>query len=388
VQVAVGVPRVPRTVRPLQGHLMSAPAATRVHRRLEFHPLRVASVERLTEDSVAVTFEVPPPLAEEYAFAAGQHLTLRRTVDGQDVRRSYSICAPVGGPLRVAIKGIPGGLFSTHALTALAAGDELDVLTPTGTFTTAFDPARARHYAAIAAGSGITPVLSLIETALAVEPESRCTLLYGNRTIGSVMFLEELADLKDRYPSRFHLVHVLSREAGEVELFHGRLDPQRLNRLFDVLIDPSEVDEWFVCGPYGMVSGAERVLAEHRVPASAVRVELFFVEDAPVERAIADAAVVADAAEVSDVTIVLDGRSSTVSMRRDERVLDAALRVRGELPFACKGGVCSTCRAKLLDGEVQMVRNYALEPDEVAAGYVLTCQSHPRTDTVTLDYDA
>jgi ring-1,2-phenylacetyl-CoA epoxidase subunit PaaE len=359
----------------------------RPHRRLEFHPLRVAAVDRLTDDAVSVTFDVPPELRAEYAFAAGQHLTLRRVVDGADVRRSYSICAgATGGVLRVAIKGVPGGVFSTHALTALRPGDVVDVLTPTGTFTTAFDPARSRHYAAVAAGSGITPVLSLIATALAVEPASRCTLLYGNRTTGSVMFLEELADLKDRYPDRLHLVHVLSREAGEVELFHGRLDADRLGRILDTLLPPSEVDEWFLCGPYGMVTGAQRLLAERGAPASAVHVELFFVEDAPVERAAEEEA--AAALGSSEVTIVLDGRSTTLSMGGEEKVLDAALRVRGELPFACKGGVCSTCRARVVEGEVRMDRNYALEPEEVAAGYVLTCQSHPTTEKVVLDYDA
>jgi ring-1,2-phenylacetyl-CoA epoxidase subunit PaaE len=360
--------------------------AVTTHRRLVFHPLPVAAVERLTDDAVAVTFDVPPELREEYTFAAGQHLTLRRRIGGEDVRRSYSICAAAGSPLRVAVKAVPGGVFSTHALTELRAGDTVDVLTPTGTFTTAFDPARTRRYAFVAAGSGITPVLSLIATALATEPASECTLLYGNRTISSVMFLEELADLKDRYPDRFHLVHVLSREAGEVELFHGRLDAGRLGRILDTLLPPAAVDEWFLCGPYGMVAAAQHVLAVHGVTAAQVHVELFFVEDAPVERA---AEVVADPdAAASQVTIVLDGRSTTLAVRPEERVLDAALKVRGELPFACKGGVCSTCRAKLVEGEVAMERNYALEPDEVAAGYVLTCQSHPRTPTVVLDYDA
>ncbi len=365
---------------------MTAATPVRTHRRLEFHPLTVESVERLTDESVAVTFDVPPELREEYRFSAGQHLTLRSIVGGEDVRRSYSICAAEGTVLRVAIKAIPGGLFSTHALTDLRPGDVVDVLTPTGTFTSPFSAGRARSYGFVAAGSGITPVLSLIATALAVEPASRCTLLYGNRTIKSVMFLEELADLKDRYPDRFHLVHVLSREAGEVELFHGRLDAPRLTRLLETVVPVSGVDEWFLCGPYGMVNGAQHVLASHGVPGSAVHVELFFVEDAPVAREVVEEGPAPVGS--SEVTIVLDGRSSTVTMRPEEKVLDAALRVRGELPFACKGGVCSTCRAKLIEGDVRMDRNYALEPEEVAAGYVLTCQSHPRTEKVVLDYDA
>jgi len=361
---------------------MTAVSSVRSHRRLEFHALSVADVERLTDDSVAVTFDVPPSLAGEYRFVAGQHLTVR----WGDVRRSYSICSAEGAALRVAVKAVPGGVFSGHALTDLRPGDVLDVLTPTGNFTSAFSSARARSYGFVAAGSGITPVLSLIATALDVEPESRCSLLYGNRTSGSVMFLEELADLKDRYPDRFHLVHVLSREAGEVELFHGRLDAARLTRLLETVVPVGLVDEWFLCGPYGMVSDAQHVLASHGVSGSSVHVELFFVEDAPVERSVVEEGPAPVGS--SEVTIVLDGRSSTVTMSPEEKVLDAALRVRGELPFACKGGVCSTCRAKLVEGEVRMDRNYALEPDEVAAGYVLTCQSHPRTERVVLDYDA
>ncbi len=361
---------------------MTTASPVRTHRRLEFHALTVASVDRLTDESVAVTFDVPAALAGEYQFEAGQHLTLRRG----DVRRSYSICAQVGGQLRVAVKAVPGGSFSGYALRDLQPGDVLEVMTPTGTFTSAFSPARARSYGFVAAGSGITPVLSLIASALATEPESRCTLLYGNRTTASVMFLDELADLKDRYPDRFHLVHVLSREAGEVELFHGRLDAERLTRLLETVVPVSGIDEWFLCGPYGMVDAAQHVLATHGVPGSAVHVELFFVEDAPIAREAVDEG--PPPVGSSEVTIILDGRSSTVTMSPEEKVLDAALRVRGELPFACKGGVCSTCRAKLVEGEVRMDRNYALEPDEVAAGYVLTCQSHPRTEKVTLDYDA
>lgn len=361
---------------------MTAAASVRSHRRLEFHALTVASVERLTDDSVAVTFDVPPWLAGEYRFVAGQHLTVR----WGDARRSYSICSAEGAALRVAVKAVPGGAFSSYAIADLRPGDVLDVMTPIGTFTSAFSSARARSYGFVAAGSGITPVLSLIATALDVEPESRCTLLYGNRTTKSVMFLEELADLKDRYPDRFHLVHVLSREAGEVELFHGRLDARRLGRLLETVVPVGSIDEWFLCGPYGMVSDAQHVLASHGVSGSCVHVELFFVEDAPVEREVVEEGPAPVGS--SEVTIILDGRSSTVNMRPEEKVLDAALRVRGELPFACKGGVCSTCRARLVEGEVRMERNYALEPDEVAAGYVLTCQSHPRTERVVLDYDA
>ncbi|MEW2383760.1 1,2-phenylacetyl-CoA epoxidase subunit PaaE [Micromonospora sp. NPDC047707] len=361
-----------------------------VRRRPAFHPLPVAAVDRLTADSVAVTFAVPEELRETFAFAAGQHLTARRTGDdGEDVRRSYSICSTPDelarhGRLRIGVREIPGGAFSAYACGALRGGDTVDVLPPLGHFTTAFVPDRVRHYGAVVAGSGITPVLSLVATALAVEPASTFTVVYGNRTVNTVMFAEELADLKDRYPTRLHLVHVLSREQGESPLLSGRIDADRLGRLLDTIVPGDTIDEWFLCGPYGMVVDAREVLTARGTPESAVRTELFHV-DAPPEpvRCPGD-----EPGAGAEVTIVLDGRSSTFSMGRDERVLDAALKVRGELPYACKGGVCSTCKAKVVDGEVTMARNYALEPDEVAAGYVLTCQSSPTTDRLTVDYDA
>jgi ring-1,2-phenylacetyl-CoA epoxidase subunit PaaE len=358
-------------------------------RRPVFHELRVATVDRLTDDAVAVTFQVPDELREAFTFQAGQHLTVRRLVDGVDVRRSYSICSSPEeldrtGRLRIGVKQVSGGAFSTYAQT-LHEGDAVDVLPPLGHFTTAFDPTRARHYTALVAGSGITPVLSLVATALATEPESRFTLVYGNRYARSVMFAEELADLKDRYPTRLHVVHVLSREPQDAELLSGRIDADRLERLLDSLVPADSVDEWFLCGPYGMVIDAKTVLGGRGVPDDRIHTELFHVEDAPVERRALEPAVDQKDAEV---TILLDGRASTFTMRSDERVLDAALRVRGELPYACKGGVCSTCRAKLVEGEVTMARNFALEPDELAAGYVLTCQSSPVTDHLKVDYDA
>jgi ring-1,2-phenylacetyl-CoA epoxidase subunit PaaE len=358
-------------------------------RRPTFHELRVTDVDRLTDDAVAVTFAVPDELREAFAFEAGQHLTVRRLTGGEDVRRSYSICSTPAelartGRLRIGVKQVSGGAFSTYAQT-LREGQTVEVLPPLGHFTTGFDPTRARHYAAIAAGSGITPVLSLVATALDTEPDSRFTLVYGNRYARSVMFAEELADLKDRYPARLHVIHVLSREPQDAELLSGRIDADRLDRLLDSLLPADGVDEWFLCGPYGMVIDAKTVLGAKGVPDEKIRTELFHVEDAPVERRErADE----DDGKGAEVTILLDGRASTFTMRRDERVLDAALRVRGELPYACKGGVCSTCRAKVVDGEVTMARNFALEPDELAAGYVLTCQSSPVTDRVKIDYDA
>ena len=369
-----------------------------VRRRPVFHPLPVAAVDRLTDDAVAITFAVPAELRETFAFQAGQHLTVRRTGaaapdaatggDPFEVRRSYSICSTPAelaghGRLRIGVREVPGGAFSSFAVGALRAGDHVDVLPPLGHFTTAFAPDRTRHYGAVVAGSGITPVLALVATALAVEPASTFTLVYGNRTARSVMFVEELADLKDRYPARLHLVHVLSRELGESPLLSGRIDADRLTRLLAGVVPAARIDEWFLCGPYGMVTDAQRVLAERGVPDRAVHTELFHVDDVPAAPRRVD-----EVTGGSEVTIVLDGRSSSFRMGREERVLDAALRVRGELPYACKGGVCSTCRAKVTAGEVTMARNYALEPDEVAAWYVLTCQSSPVTDQVTVDYDA
>jgi ring-1,2-phenylacetyl-CoA epoxidase subunit PaaE len=361
-------------------------------RRPTFHRLPVAAIDRLTDDAVALTFDVPPELRDAYAFRAGQHLTVRRVDEhtGEDVRRSYSICSTPAelarhGRLRIGVKEIPGGAFSTFAAQTLRAGEPVEVMPPLGHFTSDFSPTRARRYGAIAAGSGVTPVLSLITTALETEPGSSFTLLYGNRYARSVMFAEELADLKDRFPARLHIVHVLSREPQDAELLSGRLDARRLTRLFDTLVPVDRVDEWFLCGPYGMVVDARGLLADHGVPDARVHTELFHVEEAPPPRRRPGAAPAAGRAEV---TIMLDGRASAFTMDRAERVLDAALKVRGELPYACKGGVCSTCRAKLVEGEVTMARNFALEPDEIAAGYVLTCQSSPVTDKLVVDYDA
>ncbi|MGZ4589512.1 MAG: 1,2-phenylacetyl-CoA epoxidase subunit PaaE [Actinomycetes bacterium] len=353
-----------------------------------FHPLRVASVERLTDDSVALTFDVPDELRGDYSYDAGQHLTVRAEIDGVEVRRNYSICAPATtGRLRVAVKRLDGGAFSGFVTETLAVGDEMDVMTPTGRFVPRLDPSHAKHYCAIAAGSGITPVLSIVATVLEVEPASSVTLVYGNRTTRSVMFLDELADLKDRYPTRFQLINVLSREQQEVELFHGHIDAAKLTRLMDTLIPADGVDEWFLCGPFAMVEQARDTLLAAGVQPGRVHMELFHVEgEAP-------RTVVAGSAERQEggsaVTFTLDGRATTVDVPRDgTRILDAALTVRGDAPYACKGGVCGTCRAKLVSGEVAMDRNYALEPDELAGGFVLACQSEPLTDEVVLDFDA
>jgi ring-1,2-phenylacetyl-CoA epoxidase subunit PaaE len=366
--------------------LETPPAAARRH--AVFHPLQVAAVDRLTDDAIAVTFDVPAELRGEYDFVHGQHLTVRIGLTGEDVRRNYSICSPAGsGVLRIGVKRLPGGAFSEWAQDHLVPGAVLDVMTPTGRFFTHLEPSQAKHYALLAAGSGITPILSIAATVLEREPESTVTLLYGNRTISSIMFLEELEDLKNRYPTRFALFHVLSREAGEADLLHGRIDAAKLGVFLDNLLPADTVDEWFLCGPYEMVETARKVLTEHGAEGR-IHVELFHVEGEPVRTRTTET-VTSDAADASSVTVLLDGRSTTFDLSATaEPILEAALRVRGDAPFACKNGVCGTCRAKLLEGSVRMDRNYALEDDELADSYVLTCQSHPTADRVVLDYDA
>ncbi len=358
---------------------MSAPP----RRRPRFHPLRVASVERLTDDAVAVTFDVPPDLADEYAFAPGQALTLRRVDGDRDERRSYSICAPAGAPPRVGVREVPGGFFSSWLVHEVRPGDAIEVLPPSGTFTA--DLSTPADHVFVVAGSGITPALSLAGTVLA-DGASTVTVLYGNRRTNTVMFADELADLKDRYGTRLQLVHVLSREPRDAELTSGRLDGDRLRTLVGTFTDPATVDHWWLCGPHGMVTQARALLADLGVAAERVHQELFYVDDVPPEPVRGDEETLDGPG--SQVTVVLDGRSTTLALPRDVPVLDSAQRVRSDLPFACKGGVCGTCRARVTDGEVQMRRNYALEESEVAAGYVLTCQSLPLTEAVTVDFDA
>ncbi len=345
-----------------------------------FHTLTVADIERLCDDAVAVTFDVPEELRGEYDFEAGQSLTLRRIIDGEDHRRDYSICARVGERPRVGVRLIPGGRFSQWLVNEVRPGDEVEVQTPRGSFRAS--PDGGRHLC-IAAGSGITPMLSIASTVL-THPDSRLTMLYGNRTTGSVMFAEELADLKNRYGSRFELVHVLSREPRDVELFSGRLEADRLRRLIAALVPIGSVDHVWLCGPFGMISDARDVLEELGVARERVHFELFYVDEPPPELIRPDAVVTG---QTSNVTVVLDGRSTTSPMPRDQPILDSAQATRADLPFACKGGVCGTCRAHLSDGEVDMRRNYALEEDEVERGFVLTCQSYPVSDEVTVDYD-
>jgi ring-1,2-phenylacetyl-CoA epoxidase subunit PaaE len=359
---------------------MPRPAPARITRaRTEFHPLTVARVDPLTDDSAAVTFDVPPQALDAFDFAPGQSLTIRRG----DERRSYSICAASGRAPRIGVREVAGGAVSGWLVHEVRAGDIIDVQAPAGSFTP--DLAKPARHVLIAAGSGITPILSIAGSVLAADDESTVTLLYGNRRNDSVMFADEIADLKDAYPARTCLVHVLSREPREVDLFNGRLDAAKLRELLPVTVDVAAADHWWLCGPFAMVEGAIGVLTELGVPRDRIHRELFYVEEEP--PAVAQHAE-APAGPGAEVTVLLDGRASTMTVEPGTAILDGAQRVRPDLPFACKGGVCGTCRALLVKGEVTMRRNYALEPEEIEAGYVLTCQALPASEVITVDYDA
>jgi ring-1,2-phenylacetyl-CoA epoxidase subunit PaaE len=338
-----------------------------------FVPLRVAAVDRLTDDSVAVRFD--QPASGPWRFRAGQHLTLRRVLDGTEQRRTYSLCtSSTSGTLRVAVKRLDGGVFSTWATRDLRPGDEVEAMPPAGSFGPALDPARTRRYGLLAAGSGITPVLSIAASALDVEPASEVLLVLGNRTQRSVMLLDDLADLKDRHRERLQVLHVLSQEPQSSDLLSGRLDGERLQRLRDAGLLEG-VDEWYVCGPAGMVQQAQRTLT------GPVHVELFHAGPPPPRPPRTG-----PPAAAATLTVLLHGRTSTVSADREAPVLDAVLAARPDAPYACRGGVCGTCRARVVEGAVEMDRNWALEPDELAAGVVLTCQARPTTDRVSLEF--
>lgn len=382
------------TSAPAPSPRATAARATSPRKRARFHTLVVEDVRPLTDDAVEVTFTVPAALADEYDHLPGQYVALRTTLDGVEVRRSYSLCrAPEHRDdgqdtrLSVAVKRDEGGLFSTWAQTGLQAGFQIDVMSPQGTFTSGLDDLDDRHVVGIAAGSGITPLMALAHTVLTRSDSSRFTLLYTNRATLDVMFLEDLADLKDRYPTRLVLHHVLSREQRAAPVLSGRIDEEKLRTIFGTLIPPSTVDEWFLCGPLALVDLCRELLADVGVDRSHIRFELFTTGDEPA-RAARPVQVRAGEKTVR-IEVTLDGVSSTVESPVDahESVLNAALRVRPDAPFACAGGVCGTCRARVIEGSVTMTENYALEPDELERGFVLTCQSHPTSDRVVVDYD-
>ena len=354
-----------------------------------FHTLKIAGVRREIDDAISLELEVPPELRDAFRFTAGQHLTVRADIDGEEVRRNYSLCvAPHENEWRVAIKQIAGGAFSSWANRAVKAGDMLDVMPPHGSFTWTFDPARSANYVGFAGGSGITPVLSLLKTALAVEPDSDFTLLYGNRASNSVMFLEELAALKNRFMGRLQIYHFLEDEEEEVELFNGRLDSAKITDVLRSLVDPSTIDAAFICGPGPMMDAAEAGLIAAGVASDNILIERFTVGAMSAEQLAAARALEQKAAGLK-VQVTLEGRRRTLTFDADKgSILENARAAGLPAPFACKAGVCATCRAKLVRGEVTMKANYGLSADEVAQGYVLTCQAVPLTDDVALDYDA
>ena len=355
----------------------------------QFHSLTVAKVKHETRDAIAVTFDVPPQLQDTFRYRQGQHLTLRAFIDGQEVRRSYSICAAVqDAQLRVAIKRVAGGLFSTWATDTLKPGTTLDVMPPEGRFNLPLDPASRHHYLAFAAGSGITPILSIVKTTLLAEPHSRFTILYGNRASSSVIFRDELAELKDLYLERLNLVYVMSREQQDIELFNGRITQDKCRQLFRHWLRVEDVDYAFVCGPEDMMHGVSNALQEAGMPSARIRIELFAAGTAGHAVREARSHYGREATQLTEVTVIMDGNHASFTMDKDkESLLDAGLRAGIDMRYSCKGGVCSTCRCKVLEGTVDMDVNYALEDYEVARGFVLSCQSFPVTDKLVVDFD-
>jgi ring-1,2-phenylacetyl-CoA epoxidase subunit PaaE len=353
-----------------------------------FHALRVVEIVPETADANSIRFEIPGNLRDRFAFKAGQHLTLRATIDGEEVRRNYSLCtAPTDGDWMVTVKRIGGGIFSNWVRNQLRPGDTLDVMPPHGSFTTEFSALKARHLIGIAGGSGITPVMSLIKTLLREEPESRFTLLYGNRDSSSVIFLETLAGLKDKHLGRFEIYHFLDAEDQDIELFNGMLDRERLDEAIAALVpDAAEVDGWFICGPGPMMDAAEGALLDRNIPKERIHIERF-TADRPVGAVAREMAQLQTQAEGVTVSVTLDGRTRRVPFTAGN-ILDSARASGLPAPFACKAGVCATCRAKVTKGKVEMAVHYGLTDEEVADGYVLTCQSVPVGDGVAVDYDA
>ncbi|HAT32046.1 MAG TPA: phenylacetate-CoA oxygenase/reductase subunit PaaK [Janthinobacterium sp.] len=354
----------------------------------KFYPLSVSKVSKETRDTIAVTFAVPPELKERFQFLQGQHLTLRSHINAEDTRRSYSICSAVQeGALRVAIKRTPGGAFSTWANDTLQVGAVLDVMPPMGHFHVPLAAGNEKHYLAFAAGSGITPILSIIKTTLLTEPLSRFTLFYGNRASSTVIFKEELTDLKDVYMERLNLAYVMSREQQDIDMFNGRITKEKCEQFLRHWIRIEDYDTAFICGPEDMMLGVSEALQAAGMAKQDIKIELF-AASIPKHQHKPRAQLDAAARHETEVTVILDGNHTTFTMDQDkESILDAGLRQGIDMRYSCKGGVCSTCRCKLVDGKVDMDVNYALEDYEIARGFVLSCQSFPVTDKVVVDFD-
>jgi ring-1,2-phenylacetyl-CoA epoxidase subunit PaaE len=355
---------------------------------IDFHKLRVTEVKRETPDAVSVRLELPEELREAFQFRAGQHLTFRREIGGEEVRRNYSLCvAPSEGALKIGVKQIAGGVFSGWVNTELKAGDELEVMAPHGSFCWTFDPNARNEYIGFAGGSGITPILSLMKTALSLEPQSRFTLFYGNRNSIGVMFLEEIAALKDSYLNRLSVYHFLEEEEEEIELFNGRLDKAKTEEILSALVDASNVDAFFICGPGPMMDAIEEALAAKGVQKPRILIERFTTGILSAAQAAAARAAEEKAAGLK-MSVTLNGRRVQVAFDPENHSILDNVRAAGlPAPFACKGGVCATCRAKVTAGEVTMKVNYGLSAEELAEGYVLTCQATPVSEGVALTYD-
>jgi len=353
-----------------------------------FYPLTIAAVQRETRDSVVLSLRVPDDARDQFRFKQGQYLTFRKTLDGEEIRRSYSICAAVqDDTLRVGIKKVPDGSFSTWANEQLQAGEVVEAMAPAGSFYVPLDAANNKHYVGFACGSGITPILSIVKTTLLSEPNSSFTLFYGNRASSSIMFREELEDLKNQCLGRLNLVHILSREQQDIELFNGHINKEKCAQLFKHWLDVSTVDTAFICGPQDMMLAVSEALQEHGLDKTQVKFELFATDSARRKRKVPQAKA-ATQANRCDATVIIDGRARSLEVEKNQQtILDAGLAEGMELPYACKAGVCSTCRAMVTEGEVDMDVNFALEDYEVARGYILTCQSYPVTDKVVVDFD-
>jgi ring-1,2-phenylacetyl-CoA epoxidase subunit PaaE len=351
-----------------------------------FHPLSVTEVRKTIRDAVVVTLR--PEEGAGFDFIPGQYLTFRRAFDGTELRRSYSICSGLDdGLLQVGIKRVEGGAFSTWANTELAPGMVLEAMAPMGSFHAPLDPQAAKHYLGFAGGSGVTPVLSILRTVLAREPHSRFTLVYANRGVNTIMFREELEDLKNRYMGRLTLIHILESDAQEIELFTGRVDAEKCRALFANWVDVEATDMAFICGPEPMMLAIAGALKEHGLPEERIKFELFASAQPGRLAQRGGAAPAPGEAESTQATVTMDGAARRFAMRKDQSILDAALENALDAPYACKAGVCSTCKCRVLEGEVEMIANHALEDYEVAQGYVLSCQSYPLTDRVVVDYD-
>jgi ring-1,2-phenylacetyl-CoA epoxidase subunit PaaE len=356
---------------------------------VNFHSLEIAELVAETADARSIRFRLPEELRAAFRFRPGQHLTLRAEIGGEEVRRNYSLCvAPEEGQLKVTVKRIAGGLFSTWATEALKVGDRLDVMEPHGSFTWDFRPDAANHYVAFAGGSGITPVMSLIKTAMIEEPASRFTLFYGNRDSQSVIFLEELARLKNRHMDRLEIHHFLAEESEDIDLFNGMLDEAKCGDVLDALIDPAAAAAFFICGPGPMMDAAEAALLARGVAADRIHIERF-TADRPPEALQAQLEAASREAQGLTMLVTLDGRKRRVPFSAEAgNILDSARLAGLPAPFACKAGVCATCRARVVSGGVEMAARYGLTDEEIAAGYVLTCQSVPKGEGLEVDYDA